>query len=188
MSNRNNKLRLLVLAAMFAAMTCVLTFFVKIPTAGGYIHLGDSVIYLAASILPAPYAMLAAGIGGGLADLFGGYFHYILPTFIIKALIASPYSSKKENILTLRNAIMVIPAGVITVFGYYVTKVILLCVDKATAAEGFLGAFFDPAVWGSALYKIPENTVQAVGSALIYLVIAFALDRIKFKSKLKALI
>lgn len=48
-TNTNKTLRLLVLAAMFAAMTTALTYFVKLPTpGGGYIHLGDSVIYLAA--------------------------------------------------------------------------------------------------------------------------------------------
>ena len=36
---------------------------------GGYIHLGDALIYLAAVLLPAPYAMAAGAIGGGLADL-----------------------------------------------------------------------------------------------------------------------
>lgn len=186
MKKSNESLRLLVLSAVFAAMTTVLTYFVKIPTAGGgYIHLGDSIIYLAACILPTPYAMLSAGIGGGLSDLFGGYAHYILPTFIIKALLASVFSSKAQKLLTVRNTIMLIPASIITVVGYYLTKVVLLCTDKATASEGFLGAFTDMTVWISAMSNILENSVQALGSAIVFVVLAFALDRVKIKSKLR---
>ena len=67
----------LVLASLFAALIFVLTKFLSVPTAIGYIHPGDAAIYLAAAILPTPYAMAAAGLGGALADLVGGYFHYI---------------------------------------------------------------------------------------------------------------
>lgn len=184
MKKQDDKLKFMVVAAVFAAMTTVLTYFVKIPTTGGYIHLGDAVIYLAACVLPAPYAMLSAGIGGGLADLFGGYSYYILPTFIIKALIASVFSNKAKNILTTRNTVMAVPAGIITVLGYYVTKVFMLCGDKMTASEGFFGALFDISVWGSALYNIPENTVQAIGSAVVFWVLAFALDKAHIKQKM----
>ena len=47
----------IVIAAMFSAMIAVMTAFVQIKTpTGGYVHLGDSMIYLAASFLPLPYA------------------------------------------------------------------------------------------------------------------------------------
>ena len=184
-TNTNKTLRLLVLAAMFAAMTTALTYFVKLPTpGGGYIHLGHSVIYLAACFLPTPYAMLAAGIGGALSDLFGGYFMYLLPTFIIKALIALPFTCRKDRVLTMRNAMMVVPSGIITIAGYYLTKVVLLAIDRTTAGDGFIGAFLSPVVWGGALENIPENAVQAAGSAVVFLVIAFAFDRAKLKNRL----
>lgn len=59
----SKNLRCGVAAAMFAALTCVLTMFIKIPIMGGqgYIHPGDMVIYLAASILPLPFAAAGAG-------------------------------------------------------------------------------------------------------------------------------
>ena len=183
MNKTNSALKKMAITAMFAAMTTVLTYFVKIPTPGGYIHLGDSVIYLMACFLPTPYAMIGAGIGGSLADLFGGYFHYIIPTFIIKMLIAVPFSCKNEKMLTVRNAVMVVPAGMITVAGYYVTKVVLLAIDKATAELGFIGAFFDASTWAAALYKIPENTTQAVGSAIAFIIFALAFDGAKLKKR-----
>lgn len=184
MNRTNSALKKMAITAMFAAMTTVLTYFVKIPMpGGGYIHLGDSVIYLMACFLPTPYAMIGAGIGGSLADLFGGYFEYIIPTFIIKMLIAIPFTCKNEKMLTVRNALMIVPSGAITVAGYYLTKVVLLAVDKATASVGFVGAFFDGSTWIAALANIPENTIQAVGSAIAFIIFALAFDGAKLKKR-----
>ena len=85
------KLNQVVLAALFAALTTVLTYYVKIPSVNGYMHIGDSMIYLCASILPTPLAALSAGIGAALSDAVGGYTMYIIPTFIIKALLISAF-------------------------------------------------------------------------------------------------
>ncbi|MEG2098022.1 MAG: ECF transporter S component, partial [Pseudoflavonifractor sp.] len=53
---RQKQLRLLVLSALFAAAITIVTAYllhVPLPT-GGYVHLGDALIYLAACLLPAP--------------------------------------------------------------------------------------------------------------------------------------
>ena len=43
MSFHNNKLKKLIIAAMFGAIICVVTMVVKIPLPlGGYVHLGDA--------------------------------------------------------------------------------------------------------------------------------------------------
>ena len=76
-------------AAMFAALTALFITLIHIPYGEtGYIHLGDAVILLCAAVLPAPYAIPAAAVGGGLADLFSGFPLYIIPTVIIKSLMA----------------------------------------------------------------------------------------------------
>ena len=54
------KLNQVVLAALFAALTTVLTYYVKIPSVNGYMHIGDSMIYLCASLLPTPLAALSS--------------------------------------------------------------------------------------------------------------------------------
>ena len=65
----NKQLIYVVMAALFAAIITVVTAYVlRIPTGNGYIHLGDSFIFLAASLLPLPYAIAAAAVGAGLAD------------------------------------------------------------------------------------------------------------------------
>ena len=47
MSFQNNKLKKLIIAAMFGAIICVVTMVVKIPLPlGGYVHLGLSLIHI----------------------------------------------------------------------------------------------------------------------------------------------
>ena len=109
MKNQHSKHTLhIVIAAMFAAMIAVMTAFVQIKTpTGGYVHLGDSMIYLTASFLPLPFAVAASAIGGGIADLLV-YPETIVYTVIIKAVNAVFFSSKSEKLLTKRNALMTI--------------------------------------------------------------------------------
>ena len=66
------KMRYITLTGLMAAMIALMTAYIcHIPVGvnGGYIHFGDSLIYIAATLLPTPYALAAAAIGGGLADL-----------------------------------------------------------------------------------------------------------------------
>ena len=164
----------IVIASMFAAMIAVMTAFVQIKTpTGGYVHLGDSMIYLAASFLPLPYAVAASAIGGGIADLLV-YPETIIYTVIIKAVNALFFSAKGDKLLTKRNALMTIPSGLVTVVGYSVSKLI----RQLLAGDTFHSALIN------ALWKAPENSIQAVASALIFIVIAVALDRAQIKKRM----
>ncbi len=111
MSQREN-LRLLTTTALFAAAITVMTAYmlhIPLPT-GGYIHLGDALIYLAACLLPVPYAAAAAAIGAGLADLLTAPM-WVLPTLVIKAVLVLFFTSKSERILCPRNWAAVVAAG-----------------------------------------------------------------------------
>lgn len=175
MKNRHSEHTLhIVIAAMFAAMVAVMTAFVQIKTpTGGYVHLGDSMIYLTASFLPLPYAVAASAIGGGIADLLV-YPETIIYTIIIKAVNALFFSSKGDKLLTRRNALMTIPSGLVTVVGYSISKFIrmLLAGDSMQSAIA------------NALWKMPENAIQAVASALIFLLIAAAFDKADIKKRM----
>lgn len=80
----------LVLTALFAALCCVATMSVRIPTpgTGGYIHPGDAIVILCGVILGPVYGFLGAGIGSCMSDLLGGYLNYVPITFVIKGLVA----------------------------------------------------------------------------------------------------
>ncbi len=163
---RNNTLRYVVVAALFAALITIMTAYIgHIPVGvnGGYVHFGDALIYLAASILPAPYAV-AAAIGGGLADLLTAPA-WTLATVIIKAAIALPFTSKGDRLVNKRNVIAVVVSGVITTLGYYLAESILF------------------GSWAAFLASITGSLIQAGGSAVIYLVLAVALDKVHIKSR-----
>lgn len=79
----------IVLTALFAALTCVATMFIRVPSpTGGYLNLGDGIVLLSAYLLGPVLGTAAAGIGSMLADLLAGYPTYAAGTLVIKALCA----------------------------------------------------------------------------------------------------
>ena len=76
-----------VIGALFAALICVATMFIRIPSpTGGYLNLGDGIVLLSAYLLGPVVGTAAAGIGSMLADLLAGYPAYAAGTLVIKAV------------------------------------------------------------------------------------------------------
>ncbi|MCH5201837.1 MAG: TIGR04002 family protein [Oscillospiraceae bacterium] len=154
-----------VLAALFAAMIFVMTRFVQIPTFLGYIHPGDAIIYLSAAILPAPYSLLSAGIGGAMADLSSGYVIYVPITILVKVLLALCFTNKGEKLFSVRNIIAPVICIIITVGGYFA---------------------FEIFYYGAGAYAtILPNLIQGVCSGVIFIFLAFAFDKVNLKKKLQ---
>lgn len=86
---KDETIKKLVFAALFAALSCVATMVIRIPTPiGGYIHAGDAVVLLSAFLLGPWWGAAAAGLGSGLADLLAGYGQFVPGTFAIKFIVA----------------------------------------------------------------------------------------------------
>ncbi len=183
-TSQKKALYTIIFASVFTAIIAVLTFFVKIPSHNGYVHIGDSVIYIASCILPTPFAVFCAAIGGALADTIGGYIIYIVPTLIIKALISLCFDNKGKKIVSKRNIIGLIPASIITILGYYVAEVVLVALSTSRGFSQILSNLFTSVTWISALYCIPGNITQAVASVIVFILFGIALDKIKFKDKI----
>ena len=171
MRNKKSLLRI-TNTAIFTAIILLATSVIKFSTGlgEGYIHLGDSFVYLTACILPFPYCLIAGALGGGLADILSGYAIWAIPTLIIKMLNAVPFALicskyKSSKILSKQTVLMTFVSGIITIFGYFVTECILYSVASATLS--LLG-----------------NTIQAVASGIIVVIIAKATDKINLKSKI----
>ena len=163
---KNKKIIRIVISAMFAALVTGLTFFPKIPIpGGGYVHLGDAMIYIAASFLPMPYAMAVAAIGGGLADLLSGFAVYIPFTVVVKSLLVVSFSCKNEKILTKRNFLAPLTGFIITPGIYFAADSILYGVGAATPGI----------VW---------NVCQAAASMIVFYIVAAAFDKLQLKKKL----
>ena len=125
--NANAKIRLLTLAGAMTALTVIFTayiFHIPVGINGGYVHFGDTVIYLAAVLLPAPYAMMVGALGGGIADLLTAPM-WAIATVIIKMLIVIPFTSKGDSLLTKRNLAAPIISFFISATGYFIAEKII---------------------------------------------------------------
>ena len=84
-----DRTREIVMTALMAALACVATKVLNLPTpTGGYLNTGDAVVLLGAFLLGPWYGAAAGGIGSALADLLGGYMAYVPATLVIKAAMA----------------------------------------------------------------------------------------------------
>jgi uncharacterized repeat protein (TIGR04002 family) len=171
MRNKKSLLRI-TNTAIFTAIILLATSVIKFSTGlgEGYIHSGDSFIYLAACILPFPYCLIASALGGGLADILSGYAIWAIPTMLIKILNTIPFALvckkyKSSKILSKQIVLMTVVSGIITILGYYIAECFLYSVASATLS-------------------LIGNITQAVASGIIFVIIAKATDKINLKSKL----
>ena len=133
----NLSVKKLTMAGVMAALVFVMTYIPKVPVpvTGGYVHLGDGAIFLAALLL-GPLGIPAAAIGSGLSDLLGGYMVYVLPTMAIKALVALiAWKGWKEG-SWLRAAIVFVAAEAAMVLGYFAFESVMYGAAAAWAAVG----------------------------------------------------
>ena len=171
MRNKKSLLKI-TYTAIFTAIIILATSVIKFSTGlgEGYIHLGDCFIYLSACVLPFPYCLIAGALGGAIADILSGYTVWAIPTMIIKMLNALPFAlmckkHKSNKILTKQIVLMAVVSGLITILGYFIAECILYSFASATLS--LLG-----------------NTIQAVSSGIIFVIIAKATDKINLKSKI----
>ena len=137
---QSDRIKTIIITALFAALTFVATSIIKIPTVTqGYIHPGDGLVLLSGLLLGPLWGTLAAGVGSALSDILGGYFVYAPATFIIKALSALVAFlifralTKKE---TKGSILKVIAAGIggeaVMVFGYFVFEIFMIAIVNGT--------------------------------------------------------
>ncbi len=148
-----------VLAALFAAITCLATFF-SFPISGGagYVHLGDAVVLIAGGLLGSFYGFAAAAIGSMLTDVLLGYVIYAPATFLIKgcmALFFSFFLRPLKKQATPRTRAIIVRA----VFGALLAELFMI-----------LGYFiFDACLYGfgAAAVSVPFNAIQGILGTVI---------------------
>jgi len=158
--------RKIVIASMLAALCCVATMIIKIPSPlKGYLNLGDCIVLLAGWLLSPGYGFAAAGIGSALADVFSGYVIYAPATFVIKGIMAIiAYFCFKRMHTKLGNPFSRIIGGVLAevamIGGYFVF-------------EGFMYGF------GPSLVNIPANGMQGLVGLIIGLILVKFFEKAK---------
>ncbi len=128
--NSSQKTKRMVLTAVMTALVFIATYAIRMPVpfTQGYIHIGDSMIFIAVVVLGWRYGAFAAGVGSALADLLAGYPHWILPTLIIKTIMAILMGLAIDNTKKSKGAVVAF-VGIVAVawalFSYYMKKIIL---------------------------------------------------------------
>ena len=162
-----SNVRYLTMTGFMAALITIMTAYIcHIPVGvnGGYIHFGDALIYLAAVLLPRPYALAAAAIGGGMADLLTAPI-WAPATIIIKMLIVLPFSNKSTKILTPRNIFAAVLAYFISGLSYFLAEYILF------------------GSWSVLLISMSQSLIQSGGSAVFFVILGHVLDEAHIKTR-----
>lgn len=140
MRNENdNKVTTIVMTGLMMCLIMIATMFIKlpIPFTQGYVHLGDSMIFLSILVLGKKNGSIAAGVGSALGDVIGGYAFWAPWTLVIKFLMAFimgafvEYMEKKgkNNIgnsgISVMEMIGMLIAGIEMTAGYYIASIVM---------------------------------------------------------------
>jgi len=123
----SEKVMNLVLMGLMTCLVIVTTMFIKIPIpmTQGYVHLGDSMIFLAVLILGKKNGSIAAGVGSAMGDILGGYAVWAPWTLVIKFIMAWILGIFAERFEKKGEIVGMVIAGAEMTAGYYVASSIL---------------------------------------------------------------
>lgn len=153
------------IGAMSIALTYIATGFINIrlpiQANGGLIHLGNTVLFIAAVLFGKKIGAIAGGVGMALFDLTSGWATWAPFTFIIVGLMGFVVGlvtekSKKAGWIILGMTL----ALIIKVAGYYIAEVILY------------------GNWLAPVTSIPGNIIQVVVGGIIAFPLIEALRKI----------
>ena len=135
---KDETMKQLTKTAMMAAIIFVCTYTFKVPIAitGGYTHLGDCAIFIGVMLLGRKHGTAAAALGAAMSDLLGGFWLWVVPTFLIKGIMAFIMGTIVEKVLPDKKGnwlIGAIAGGIWQIIGYTLTKIVLLSPQAAFA-------------------------------------------------------
>lgn len=121
------------LVSVFSALSAALTFVLRVPSpTGGYTHIGDSIIYIAAALF-GPMTGLGVGlIGPAAADLLVGYPRWYV-TLVAHGLQGYIAGLGKDKGLAVETGFMLL-GGAVMSLTYFVVNVYLKGLPLALAS------------------------------------------------------
>ena len=180
---RAEKTDTLGLTALMTCLVCLATYALKIPNpfTQGYVHIGDTFIFLAVLVLGKKNGTIAASFGAALADIFGGYAIFAVGTFIAKGLMAFVM-----GLLIERGAAKAASSASTTkILSHSPYELIAMVLGGFT--EVFIYVFVNALVYGNmtvGLVSIPGNIIQFTVSMVIAVVLVHALLKTPIKKYL----
>ncbi|HEM5162302.1 TPA: ECF transporter S component [Streptococcus suis] len=147
---KQSQLRQLTEISLFAALICVVVFFIRIPFGSQFVHLGNALVVVGVLIFGAKNGALAASLGLGIFDLLSGYASVawitILESLIVCFVLHLFYEKFLQANDSLSNIMLV---GIVAAL----TKIILNLL-KYTLTGSFVGGLTFSASFLAALGRI----------------------------------
>jgi uncharacterized membrane protein len=171
----------LVLTALMIALVYLAGSIIKVPTVGGFVHIGDCMVFLSVVVLGKKKGAAASAFGMLLVDVLSGYYMWAPFTFVIKGIMAYIAGAIIEKIggknafesFNKQYIIGFIAGGIFMVIGYFFAGTILagLLTDRIGLVQGLAVAAKD----------IITNIIQVVTG----IVIAIPLSAVVISAKKK---
>jgi uncharacterized membrane protein len=136
--------------AVLTALTAVFTYIVRIPIArtGGYLNLGDVIIYFTSFTFGPVSALVAGGVGTAITDLISGYSQWAPISLLahglqglVAGLIASIAWRDRTSVFNPLWVIAAVAGTVVMAGGYLLAQILMLGM-------------------GAALFELPWNLLQ----------------------------
>ncbi|MFT9493519.1 ECF transporter S component [Anaerosolibacter sp.] len=164
----SSKTKDIVISGLLISMVFVATKFINIrlpiSVNGGLIHLGNTMLFLAAIVFGKRKGAIAGACGMGLFDVVSGWMAWAPFTFVIRGIMgyiigSIAYTKDRNGNSFLWNLVGIILSGIFMISGYYITEGILY------------------GNWISPITSIPGNITQLVVGAILGLPIAAAMKK-----------
>lgn len=142
--NRLSNTNEIVLIGLMIALTYLAGSIIKIPTFGGFVQIGDCMVFISVLILGKKKGALSSALGMFLVDALGGYYFWAPFTFIIKgsmAYIAGFILEKMaENHSPKKYTIAFLISGLFMVIAYFCAGIIIsgFLTEKAGLIQGII--------------------------------------------------
>lgn len=159
-----DKTKKIVTASMLAALCCILTMVIKIPSPlKGYLNLGDCAVLLSGFTLSPLYGFMAAGLGSALADMISGYVVYAPATFFIKGITAL---AARLGFKLIRKAL-----------GNTASRILSAVISEIVMILGYF--VFESCLYGFApsLINIPANALQGTVGVILGVILTKISDK-----------
>lgn len=119
----------IVLMGLMIALTYLAGSIIKIPSVGGFVHIGDCMVFLSVVVLGKRKGTVSSALGMFLVDVLGGYYFWAPFTLIIKGVMAYitglVLEKISESMATKKYIIAFLTGGIFMVIGYFLAGIII---------------------------------------------------------------
>ena len=142
--NEKYDIKKLILTGLMIALIYLAGSIIKIPSVGGFVHIGDCMVFLSVIVLGKKRGAVASAAGMFLVDVLGGYYMWAPFTLIIKGVMAYISGAIIEGMKTDKDIVRYIcgfiAGSIFMVAAYFGAGIIIafLFTQRAGILEGIL--------------------------------------------------